>query len=77
MKNNGLPVGVLLIKCPTTGREFSTGIYVDADTLSRVPQELTHTRCPHCSSEHSWFPHQAKLADAIPPSDWIENQNNP
>lgn len=70
-------MGVLLIKCPTTGHEFSTGIHVDADTLSRVPQELTHTHCPHCRSEHSWFPRQAKLVDAIPPSDWIENQNNP
>jgi hypothetical protein len=28
-------MGVLLIKCPATGREFSTGIHVDAE-LSRV-----------------------------------------
>ncbi len=46
-------MGVLLIKCPNTGREFATGIQVDADTLSRVPQELTHTHCPYCKVEHS------------------------
>jgi hypothetical protein len=39
-------MGVLLIKCPNTGREFSTGIQVDVETLARVPQELTHTHCP-------------------------------
>ena len=27
-------MGVLLIKCPTTGREFSTGIQVDEETLA-------------------------------------------
>lgn len=68
-------MGVLLIKCPNTGREFATGIHVDADTLSRVPQEFTHTHCPYCKVEHSRLPREAKLVDAIPPGDWIENQN--
>ena len=36
-------MGVLLIRCPATGHEFSTGIQVGADTLARVPQEFTHT----------------------------------
>jgi|GEM_PF-549761 len=49
-------MGVLLIKCPTTGREFSTGIQVDEETLARVPQEFTHTHCPHCKAQHSWPP---------------------
>ena len=73
----GRVMGVLLIKCPNTGRELSTGIHVDAETLSRVPQELTHTHCPYCKAEHSWLPRQAKLVEAIPPSDWIENQEKP
>jgi hypothetical protein len=68
-------MGVLPIKCPNTGREFSTGIQVDADTRSRVPQEFTHTHCPYCKVERSWLPREAKLVDAIPPGDWIENQN--
>ncbi len=69
-------MGVLLIKCPNTGREFSTGIQVDVETLARVPQELTHTHCPYCKTEHSWLPRQAKLVDAIPLYDWIENRHN-
>jgi len=67
-------MGVLLIKCPNTGLQFSTGIHVDGETLARVPQEFTHTRCPYCSSEHSWLPRDAQLVDALPPSEWSENQ---
>jgi len=67
-------MGVLLIKCPNTGRQFSTGIHLDAETLARVPQEFTYTHCPYCNSEHLWLPREAELVDAIPPSEWIENQ---
>jgi hypothetical protein len=67
-------MGVLLIKCPNTGRQFSTGIHVDAETLARVPQEFTYTHCPYCNSEHLWLPREAELVDAIPSSEWIENQ---
>jgi hypothetical protein len=66
----------VVIRCPTTWREFSTDIQVDAETLARVPQELTHTHCPYCKAQHSWLPLEAKLVDAIPPGDWIENQNS-
>ena len=66
-------MGVLLIRCPATGRDFSTGIHVDADTLARVPQEFTQTRCPYCKSQHFWLPREARLVDAIPSRDWIEN----
>jgi hypothetical protein len=59
-------VGVLLIRCPKTGRDFSTGIHVDADTLARVPQEFTHTRCPYCKTQHFWLPREAKLVEAFP-----------
>jgi len=67
-------MGVLLIRCTKTGRQFSTGIHVDAETLARVPQEYTHTHCPHCKSYHFWLPREATLVDAIPPKEWIENQ---
>jgi hypothetical protein len=52
-------MGVLAIKCPTTGQPFSTGIHVDGETLARVPQEFTHTHCPYCKWNHSWLPREA------------------
>jgi hypothetical protein len=59
-------VGVLLIRCPKTNRDFSTGIHVDAETLARVPQEFTHTHCPYCKTQHFWLPREAKLVEAFP-----------
>ena len=74
---SGCVMGVLVIKCPNTGQPFSTGIHVDGETLARVPQEFTHTHCPYCKLNHSWLPREAQLVDAIPPSEWIENQVEP
>ena len=67
-------MGVLLIRCPSTGREFSTGIHVEPETFSRLPQKPGNTRCPHCRSVHFWLPQEAKFMEAIAPADWIENQ---
>ncbi|MGA7772684.1 MAG: hypothetical protein WCA25_07030, partial [Pseudolabrys sp.] len=58
-------MGLLLIRCPKTGRDFSTGIHVDAETLARVPQEFTQTRCPYCKTQHFWLPREAKLVEAF------------
>jgi hypothetical protein len=67
-------MGVLIIKCPTTGREYSTGIQTDWDTFIRMQTNIFQAHCPYCKSEHSCRADEAKLVDAIPPSDWIENQ---
>jgi hypothetical protein len=67
-------MGVLVIKCPVSGREFSTGIQADWDTLTRMHNNPIQAYCPHCKAEHTWRPNDAKVVDAIPPSDWIENQ---
>ena len=67
-------MGVLVIKCPNTGRDVATGIQVDSATFARMPNEVTETRCPHCRTKHSWRPRDAKYVEALPPGDWIENQ---
>lgn len=70
-------MGVLVSKCPKTGKMFSTGIQPDARTVENLPQVLTHSKCPHCgSSAHSWRPRDAILSDDLPSSDWIENRYN-
>jgi hypothetical protein len=67
-------MGVLVVKCYVTGREFSTGVHTDARTFGRMKNEVMQSRCPHCMSEHSWRPLDAKLVDTFPSKDWIENQ---
>jgi DNA-directed RNA polymerase subunit RPC12/RpoP len=46
-------VGVLMLKCSTTGREFSTDIHVDEDSFRKLPDVVTKARCPHCGLMHN------------------------
>ncbi len=66
-------MGVLVIKCPVTGREFSTGIQTDAASLALMPNEVGQAKCPYCLTKHSWRPLDARLVDGLPPADWVEN----
>jgi len=68
--------GVLVVTCPTTRKDFSTGILTDTDSLALTPQDLTRSYCPHCRREHSWWPKDAKLVPALPQSEWIESAND-
>jgi hypothetical protein len=65
-------MGVLLVKCPISGREFSTGIQIDQDSLGRLPESLAKAKCPHCAGEHTWWTREARLVDEVPPNLWVE-----
>jgi hypothetical protein len=56
-------MGVLMLKCPTTGREFSTGIHVEEDNFQKLPDTVTKAACPHCSQLHSCWTHDARLSE--------------
>ncbi len=62
-------MGILLIKCPKTGKNFAAGIEADSVAFESLPQVLTRTRCPHCGTVHLWWTSEAFLADIIPRSD--------
>ncbi len=61
-------MGVLMIRCPATGVEISTGIETDQTSLDRFPDVVAHSRCPVCGGEHAWRPSQASLNEtpAVP-----------
>ena len=42
----------LMVRCPSTGRELSTGI--DTDGIDHLPKVGTRMRCPLCGEEHFW-----------------------
>jgi hypothetical protein len=56
-------MGVLMLKCRTTGREFSTGIYTDEETFKRLPDTVTRSTCPHCSRQHGWWTREARVSE--------------
>jgi hypothetical protein len=60
-------MGVLFLRCPTTAREFSTGIHVEEDSFRRLPDTVTRAHCPHCGLTHSWWTREARLQDGIIP----------
>jgi hypothetical protein len=68
-------MGVLLITCPRTGKEFSTGIQADRSTARTLPKVAMRSRCPFCEDVHDWNVQDARYVEALPPSDWIENQS--
>lgn len=53
-------LSLLMVRCPTTGREFNSGYRTDGGDLSDVPPSYTiRIRCALCNQIHA-----VKLADA-------------
>jgi hypothetical protein len=50
-----------MLKCPQTGREFSTGIRIEEEGFKRLPDTVTKAACPQCCRLHSWWTHDARL----------------
>jgi len=59
-------MAMLMIKCPRTGKDVSTGILTDSDSYQKIPDTLVYTRCPHCGLEHAWWHKDAWLAEERP-----------
>jgi len=54
-------MGVIMIQCPSTGREVSTGI--EMLDVEQLPAIEAKTICPACGNIHLWTKHEARLAD--------------
>ena len=48
-------MGTLMIECPKTGCEISTGIQMDRCTFHNMPVFFARTLCPICQTQHEWF----------------------
>ena len=67
-------MGVLLVKCPVTGREFSSGIQVERDELKRFPIHLRTRVAPTAGWSTFWWTRDGRYIETRPPEDWIENK---
>jgi hypothetical protein len=52
-------MGMVMIKCPQTGRAIPTGIKIDRESFRRSPVFFARTRCPICQTDHTWFAREA------------------
>jgi hypothetical protein len=53
-------MGIIMINCPATGHEVSTGIEVCA--TDQLPIVTATTICPECGRVHKWTKNEAWLA---------------
>jgi hypothetical protein len=59
-------MGMLMIRCPKTGRAISTGRHVESRLFSSTPVFFGSTYCPHCRVKHEWFVKDAWVCDSDP-----------
>jgi hypothetical protein len=52
-------VGVVMIKCPQTGREIPTGIKADRERFRCSAVFFARTYCSICQANHEWFAKEA------------------
>jgi hypothetical protein len=58
-------MGLLMLRCPTTGRGFDAGVNTDEPTFKRMSDTIRMSRCPHCGQQHAWRPSDARVLDAM------------
>ena len=60
-------MGVLMLKCPITAREFSAGILIEQEGFQKLPKVPNRSRCPHCGLMHVGWPREARWVESIGP----------
>jgi hypothetical protein len=52
-------MGVVMIKCPETGRAIPTGMEADRDRFRCSPVFFARSFCLICKTSHEWFAREA------------------
>jgi hypothetical protein len=52
-------MGVVMIKCPGTGRAIPTGMEADRERFRCSPVFFARTFCSICKTSHEWFAREA------------------
>jgi len=61
-------MGVVMIKCPQTGRAIPTGIKTDRQSFQPSAVFCARTRFPICQADHAWFAREAWVDE---PGAWM------
>jgi hypothetical protein len=57
-------MGIVMIKCPRTGRDIPTGIVADRAAFNAAPVFFARVHCRLCGTEHEWFAGDAWVCEA-------------
>ncbi|MCL4767032.1 MAG: hypothetical protein KJZ80_12405 [Hyphomicrobiaceae bacterium] len=55
-------MGTIIFRCPSTGREYVSGLEIDEASFRRLPDIRMKARCPHCGADHLWSLREARLS---------------
>ncbi|WGR93244.1 MULTISPECIES: hypothetical protein [unclassified Bradyrhizobium] len=58
-------MGMVMVKCPQTGRAIPTGLTIDREGFRRSAVFFSRTHCPICRADHMWFAQDA----------WVDEPN--
>lgn len=56
-------MGEVMIRCPTTGKATSTGMYFKRSQFRAMPVFFSRSYCRHCRATHEWFAAHAWVCD--------------
>ncbi|MET4208633.1 hypothetical protein ABIB95_003450 [Bradyrhizobium sp. LA2.1] len=56
-------MGMVMIKCPETGRAIPTGINADQDSFRSSTVFFARSFCANCGTAHEWFARDAWLQE--------------
>jgi hypothetical protein len=56
-------MGLVMIRCPVTGHEISTGLVASELSFNRSPVFFGRTFCPVCRRDHQWFAKDAWVGE--------------
>ncbi len=55
-------MGTIILRCPSTGREYPSGLEIDEASFRRLPDIIMKAHCPHCGADHVWSLREARLS---------------
>ena len=56
-------MGIVMIRCPQTGRDIRTGMTADRNTFDATPVFFARAYCSFCRTEHEWFAQEAWICE--------------
>ena len=64
-------MGIIMIKCPQTGRAIPTGIKADRESFRRSAVFFARTHCSICQTNHDWFAKEGWVYEpSVDRGDW-------
>ena len=60
-----VPLTQLMFKCPKIKRLVPTHVDIDLAQIDKLPDRVTFSRCPFCSTLHGWRPKDTFVSEGM------------